>query len=332
MDCGPCCLKMISEYHDKKIDIEYLHESCSITNEGVSLYGIATAAKKIGFNAEGISSDIKGLKNNFTAPCILYWNQNHFVVLYEILTRQGKYCYKIGNPAHGSISILTEEEFLQGWYNRIANEDSGIALFLSKSIFFNREAVSVAKKERINARKRLIGYLTKHKNSLFSVCLIVACSSLIQLVLPFTSQYLVDKGISEKKLNIIYLILIGQLSLGLGQAVCGFIRSWLLMKVGININIRLLSDYLSKLMSLPISFFDVKFAGDIIQRINDHYRIQYFLTDNLIDTIFSLISIIIFGAIILYYNIFVALIFFIGSLFYISWIILFMKKKRKHRP
>lgn len=327
MDCGPCCLKMISEYHDKKIDIEYLHESCSITNEGVSLYGIATAAKKIGFNAEGISSDIKGLKNNFTAPCILYWNQNHFVVLYEILTRQGKYCYKIGNPAHGSISILTEEEFLQGWYNRIANEDSGIALFLSKSIFFNREAVSVAKKERINARKRLIGYLTKHKNSLFSVCLIVACSSLIQLVLPFTSQYLVDKGISEKKLNIIYLILIGQLSLGLGQAVCGFIRSWLLMKVGININIRLLSDYLSKLMSLPISFFDVKFAGDIIQRINDHYRIQYFLTDNLIDTIFSLISIIIFGAIILYYNIFVALIFFIGSLFYISWIILFMKKR-----
>lgn len=327
MDCGPCCLKMISEYHDKTIDIEYLHESCSITNEGVSLYGIAVAAKKIGFNTVGISSDIKGLKNNFTAPCILHWNQNHFVVLYEILTKHGKDYYKIGNPAYGSISILTEEEFLQGWYNGITNEDFGIALFLSKSTFFNKEVISISNKDRINTKKRLIGYLTMHKSSLFSVCLIVACSSLIQLILPFTSQYIVDKGILGKNLNIIYLILVGQLSLGLGQAVCGFIRSWLLMKVGININIRLLSDYLSKLMSLPISFFDVKFAGDIVQRINDHYRIQYFLTDNFIDTIFSLINIVIFGSIILYYNIFVALIFFIGSFLYVSWIILFMKKR-----
>lgn len=327
MDCGPCCLKMISEYHDKIIDIQYLHESCSITNEGVSLYGIAVAAKKLGFNTEGISSDIIGLKRNFTAPCILHWNQNHFVVLYEIFTKHGENRYKIGNPAFGSISNLTEEEFLQGWYNGITNEETGIALFLSKSTLFDRKVISRSNKYRINTKKKLISYLKIHKKSIFTVCFIVACSSLIQLILPFTSQFIVDKGIAGKNLNIIYLFLFGQLSLGLGQAICGFSRSWILMKVGTNINIRLLSDYLSKLMSLPISFFDVKFAGDIIQRINDHYRIQYFLTDNFIDTIFSFINIIIFGSIILYYNFFVAIIFFIGSFIYITWILMFLKKR-----
>lgn len=327
MGCGPCCLKMISAFYNKDVDIECLHELCSVTTEGVSLYGIALAAKEIGFNTEGISSDISNLKKIFTSPCIIHWNHNHFVVLYEIFTKKGLNFYRIGNPAFGSISILSEDEFMQGWFCSNSQNDVGVALLLYKANDFNHKIISLTKCPKVNTTKRLVGYVTKHKKNLLYVCSIVTIASIIQLIFPFTSQYIVDKGIAEKNINFICIILLGQLFLGLGQVVCGFARSWLLLKIGININIQLLSDYLRKLMSLPISFFDSKFAGDIMQRINDHYRIQYFLTDNFIDTIFSILNIVILGAIIVYYNISVAFIFIVGSLLYISWVLLFMKKR-----
>lgn len=328
MGCGPCCLKMIAAFYDKDVDIEYLHKICSITTEGVSLYGIALAAEKIGFNTDGISSDIATLKKIFNTPCILHWNQNHFVVLYEIFTKNGCSYYRIGNPAFGSISILSEDEFKQGWLCSDAHKNIGVALCLSKTIDFNRKKISVDL-QKVDTSKRLVGYVVKHKKKLIHVCVIVTIASIIQMIFPFTTQYIVDKGIVEKNINFIFIILLGQLFLGVGQSICGFIRSWLLLKVGININIQLLSDYLKKLMSLPISFFDSKFAGDIMQRINDHYRIQYFLTDNFIDTIFSVINIVVFGAIIFYYNIYVAFIFLMGSILYISWVLFFMKKREE---
>lgn len=327
MDCGPCCLKMISAFYHKNVDIEYLHKQCSITNEGVSLYGMTIAAEKIGFRAEGVSLDIENLKKTFETPCILHWNQNHFVVLYEIAIRQGKAYYKIGNPAFGVLSILTEDEFMQGWCRAYDESRIGIMLILTKTINFSHDSIGYCKKDQWSTKRYLWGYVAEHKKSLLIICVVVTLSSLIQLIFPFTSQYLVDRGISGKKINIIYLILLGQLFLGLGQAACGYVRSWMLLRLGITINIRLLADYLIKLMSLPISFFDTKFAGDIMQRINDHYRIQYFLTDNFIDTVFSIINIVIFGIIMVYYNISVALIFLVGSLLYFCWIMLFLSKR-----
>ena len=327
MDCGPCCLKMIAEYHHKRVDIEHIHSTCSITNEGVSLYGIAMAAEELGFETDALALDIETLKRLFTSPCILHWKNNHFVVLFDIQNRKGTQFYRIGNPAFGSISLLTEGEFIQGWQYGNPDSDLGIALMLSKSENFNTESIIPPLDRKRKTRERILNYVSRHKNKILLVCLVVLLSSILQLIFPFTTQYMVDKGISDKSLNIIYLILIGQFALVAGQTICGFIRSWLLLNVGTNINIDLLSDYLAKLMSLPISFFDAKFAGDIMQRINDHYRIQYFLTDNFIDTIFALLNMVIFGAILVYYNIYVALLFFIGSICYLIWILLFMKKR-----
>lgn len=327
MDCGLCCLRMILAFFDIKVDTESLRNLCPPSREGVSMFNMAVAAEKIGFKAEGIITDIASLKKNFSTPCILHWNNNHFVVLYKILSKKGRNYYKIGNPAFGSVITLNENEFVLGWCGRGNNELIGYALLLSFKGGISKNRVPSSSGHKVVIGRRIIGYVIEHKKSLLGVCIIVAFASAIQLIFPFTSQCIVDKGIALKNINIVITILFGQLFLMFGQTTCGFIRSWVLLKVGTDINIHLLSDYLSKLMSLPIAFFDTKFAGDIMQRINDHYRIQYFLTDNFIDTLFSLLNILIFGTLLIYYNVSIAIIFVFGSLLYICWIMVFMKKR-----
>lgn len=323
MDCGPSCLKMICSYYKKNIGINYLHSQCQITKEGVSLYGIANAARELGLKSIGIELDLNGLIANFKAPCILHWKQNHFVVLYEIKENGGKYTFCIGNPCSNAVVFLSKEEFVSGWLNG----ESGIALFIECTSEFNKTDFSETLDKPQMSGKIILNYIKPYKKTFGIVIVVALIISAIQFTLPFLSQHMVDSGIVDKNIQLILFILFGQVMLEIGQSTFGFIRSWLLLKIGLNVNVKILSDYLLKLMSLPISFFDTKFAGDIMQRVNDHYRIQYFLTDNSIDTLFSVVSIIVLGIVITVYNSTVSMLFFSISIIYILWILLFLKKR-----
>ena len=329
MDCGLCCLKMILTFYGKTADTEFLRNLCTPSREGISMFGMASAIDKLGFNARGVTSNVSGLIKNLDSPCILHWNNNHFVVLYKIVSKKGKYYFKIGNSAFGVLTTLNEEDFLLGWCGKADPTLQGCALLISPKGDSSEIQMTCATHDNVIVKRRIIGYLKRHWKSLFRVSLIVALASAIQLVFPFTSQYIVDKGINAKDISFVLIILFGQLFLMAGQTICGFLRSWILLKVGVDMNIRLLSDYLSKLMSLPIAFFDTKFAGDIIQRINDHYRIQYFLTDNFIDTLFSILTIIIFGFLLIHYSANIAFVFSCGSILYFCWISVFLKKRER---
>ncbi|KXB77872.1 ABC transporter, ATP-binding protein [Prevotella amnii] len=330
MDCGPTCLAMISKYYGKNYNIEHLHDLCHISNEGVSLYGISIAAEKIGFHTVGTQLSLIQLIDEMPLPCILHWNQNHFTVLYKIKKTKKGCTFYIANPAGGVRMVFNEWEFSSSWLNGTDEhgQSTGVALSLQPTpLFYEKRGDQKLKRNEKKTLVFLFSYLKPYKRKIILLLSVMVCGATIQLMLPFLTQAIADWGIKGKDINIILLILIGQLSLECGQAIVSFIRSWTLLIIGTKTNIALISDYLMKLMKLRISFFDTKLNGDIIQRINDHSRIQAFLTDSSLDTLFSIVSMIVLGVVILIYNWIVALIFFTGSILYICWVWRFMKRR-----
>lgn len=329
MDCGPTCLAMICAYYGKNFDIKYLHELCYISNEGVSLYGISIAAEKVGFRTIGAQITIDELVSEMPLPCVLHWNQNHFVVLYKIRKSKNGNRYYISNPAGGIRLDFNDREFIKCWLNgsNLQGDNIGAALSLQPTSAFYESAEEITPKKQRRTLNFLLSYLTPYRRAIYAVVLAVALGTGMQFILPFLTQRIVDVGIRGKDINIILLILLGQLVLECGYAITGFIRSWFLLKIGMRVNISLISDYLAKLMKLSISFFDTKLTGDIMQRINDHSRIQNFLTNASLDTLFSVVSIVVFGVIILIYNWLIAVVFFVGSILYIVWVWKFMKRR-----
>lgn len=330
MDCGPTCLAMICKYYGKHYDIEHLRNLCSISKEGVSLYGISIAAEDIGFHTIGVKVTLFELCQDEYFPCILYWNQNHFVVLYKIKKTSHGPIFYIANPANGIMVKLKENEFGKCFLNSLNNEGhgEGIALYFSPtSSFYDHKEDKKCQANMNQTLRYLYSYLTPYKNQFLLLVLILLFGTIIQLTLPFLTQAIVDIGIKAKNINIIVLILIGQMVLEVGGTFMGFGRNWILLKIGAKVNISLITDYLTKLMRLPISFFDTKQTGDILQRINDHSRIQNFLTNSSLDAFFSAINIVVFGIVILIYNWVVSLMFFVGSGLYIVWVWTFMKRR-----
>lgn len=322
MDCGPSCLRMIASYYGKLYSLESLRELCYVSREGVSLRGISEAAEKIGFHTIGLQITFDQLCNEITLPCILYWNQEHFVVLYKIQKKKSLKFY-IADPSVGLI-VYSEEEFILSWINNRANKTStGVILSIKPTPSFYQEEV----KEKKNSFLFLLSYIKPYKKLIAQLTIGLITGSLLQLILPFLTQAIVDFGILNQNISFIYLILIAQLVLVISSTSVEFIRGWILLHLGTRVNISLISDYLIKLMKLPISFFDTKMTGDIIQRINDHSRIQDFLTNSTLNSLFSFFNIIILGGVILIYNWQIFLIFFLGSGLYILWMWLFMKRR-----
>ena len=327
MDCGPTSLRMVAAYYGKQYSAQYLRENCFISRLGVSMLGISEAAEKIGMHTIGLRISTSQLKEDVPLPCIIHWNQNHFVVLYKIeKTKQGALFY-VADPA-GSKVTFTEEEFKRCWLSsRNDGEDEGIALCLEPTPdFYNR-----SDEDDINKNRRsflfLFEYLRPYKKLIIQLFIGLGTGSLIQLLLPFLTQSIVDFGITNQNLSYIYLVLIAQMMLVISSTSVEFIRGWILLHIGTRVNISLLSDYLAKLMRLPIAYFDTKMTGDILQRINDHTRIQQFLTNTSLSTLFSVVNVIIFGVVILFYNWMIFLIFFVGSALYVAWVWLFMKRR-----
>ncbi len=327
MDCGPTSLRMIAKYYGKTYSLQTLRDKSYITREGVSMLGISDAAEAIGFRSMGVRISFEQLIAEAPLPCIAHWNQNHFVVVYDIKKkRNGDYIVYVSDPARGLIKF-TKEEFMKGWANtKEGGEEKGLCLLLETTPDFY-----AAEDEKINKSgfRFLFSYLRPFKKIITQLFLGLLVGSLLQLIFPFLTQSIVDKGINTQDLNFVTLIIVAQLVLIFSRTIVEFIRSWILLHVGTRINISLISDFLIKLMKLPVAFFDTKMIGDLIQRIGDHKRIEDFLTSSTLNILFSFITLVIFGIVLLVYNVNVFIIFLFGSALYTLWVYLFMKKRRE---
>ena len=318
MDCGPTCLRMVAKHYGKNFSIQNLRSICGINKQGVSLLGISEAGEKIGFRTEGVRLNIS-LLQKIDLPAIIHWNQNHFVVLYRI----NRKVYYVADPAKGLIKY-TEHDFRQYWSSYL-DGDEGIVLTLETTPDFYAQQGD--KNNGLNWGY-LLRYLYRYKQLVIQLFAGLGVGSLLQLIVPFLTQSVVDIGINTRNLNFINIILIAQTMLFLGRMSVDFIRSWILLHISTRINISILTDFLIKLMKLPMSFFDSKMTGDIMQRMEDQGRIQSFLTGSTLSIIFSMFNLVVFAGVLAYYNLNIFIIFLISSALYSVWVIAFLKRRR----
>lgn len=321
MQCGVACLQMVCRYHGRDVPLSDLGQICCPTNEGVSLLGISEAAEFLGFQTISGRASIDELID-VPLPCILHWNQNHFVVLYKIKRNR----YYIADPAKGKIRY-SRQEFACHWIStQSEGKEKGVIMFLEPTPQFYEQ------KDAVNQKKRsfhfLLGYVRMYGKYFFQIILGLLLGCLIQLVLPFLTQSIVDVGIKNQDIGFIWLILLGQLMLTFSRTALDFIRRWLLLHISMRINISLVSDFFIKLLKLPMAFFETKLMGDLIQRMNDHGRVQEFLTSQTLNVMFSALSFVVFGIILFLYNHLIFSVFLLSSLLYGGWIALFLNRRK----
>ncbi len=328
MDCGSTSLRMIAKYYGKEYSAEMLRNHCHITRNGVSMLGISEAAEYLGFRTLGVKITMEQLAHDASLPCILHWNQNHFVVCYKVKkNRSGRYRFYIADPASQKL-CYTEEEFMRCWLSTsVQGRDCGMALLMVPGVNFGK------RKEECENHSQSLGfffkYLKPYHRQVVVLLLGMLLGSLLQLVFPFLTQALVDRGINGKNLGFVTLILIAQLVLFIAQLSVNFIRGWILLHVNTRIDIALISDFLVKLMKMPLHFFDTKKIGDLMQRIEDHSRIKSFLMGNSLGFIFSLANFVVFSVVLGYYSLLVLGVFLLGNTLYILWVAFFMKYRRE---
>ncbi|MGB0884290.1 MAG: peptidase domain-containing ABC transporter [Flavobacteriales bacterium] len=321
-DCGPTCLYMILKFHKAPVTINLVKLKCETTREGTSLRNIANAAEYLGFKTIGAKVVFEKLLKEAPLPCIVHWKQNHFVVVYKIK----KNVVYVADPSFGLIKF-TKEKFLEGWIGNSNNEKSkGVILLLEPTpeLYTEKDDPSINKKSILS----LSNYLFPYRKFLFQLVLGLIASSILQLLFPLLTQSVVDIGIQNQDLDFIYLVLFAQLFLFLGRLGIELIRSWILLHLSTRVNITLVSSFFIKLMRLPIAFFDTKITGDIIQRINDHKRVKQLLTSTSLSVLFSAFNLVIFGAILAWYDLKIFSIFLVGSVLYFVWVMLFLKRRK----
>lgn len=322
MDCGPTCLRMVAAHYGKRYSLEGLREKSFLTREGVSMLGISEAAERIGLRSLCVQVDYERLREA-PLPCIVHWNQQHFVVVYRM---DGRHVW-VADPAAGKLKY-TREEFCRCWLSAKKDGlDMGVALLLEPTPeFYAQEDDDEGEMDR-KGFAFMYSYLRPYRQLVGQLLLGLLLGSGIQLMLPFLTQSVVDFGINNQNLGFIWLVLVAQLTLTFSSAAVEFICGWILLHLGTRINIALISDFLAKLMRLPMGYFDTKMTGDILQRINDHTRIQNFLTGSSLSVVFSTFNIVVFGVVLLLYSPLVFFIFMAGSALYVAYVWLFMKKR-----
>ncbi len=326
MQCGIACLKMICQNFGKEVSFSFLSNMCCCTNEGTSLLSISETAKKIGLSPICHKLSLSDLSEVQT-PCILHWNQNHFVVLYKV--KKDKKFY-IADPGKGLVKYNLEE-FKSHWISTQSNsEEKGIAMFLepTPAFYAHKEDGEGEKNKNPRSFRFLFGYVNKYKRYFGQVVLGMVVGSLLQLVLPFLTQSIVDVGIKNQNIGFIWLILLGQLMLTFSRTAIDFIRRWLLLHISMRVNISLVSDFFIKLLKLPMSFFDTKLMGDLMQRMNDHSRVNNFLTSQALSVTFAMLTFVVFTVVLLFYNKLIFAIFLAGGLLYGLWMTLFLRRRK----
>jgi ATP-binding cassette, subfamily B, bacterial len=337
-DCGPTCLKIIAKHYGKNLNIQKLREYSETTREGSNLMCLSDAAEKIGFRSIGVKINLQKL-DEVPLPCILHWNKAHYVVLYKSPAdaqgsmfsnlRKKDTTYYVSDPAIGLLEY-TQEKFLKFWIgnNATPTTEEGIALLLEPSPKFYQSESDIEGKNKFGFAI-LAQYVWPYKSFLIQLTVGLGIGTLLQIVSPFFTQSVMDVGIRNQNLNFVYLMLVAQILLFIGTSTLGIIQSWIMLHLSTRINISLISDFFIKLMNLPISFFDTRLTGDIMQRINDHSRIEKILTTSSLNILFSFINMIVMGGVLAYYNLKIFAIFFTGSIFYFLWVILFLKRREK---
>ncbi len=328
MDCGPTCLKMVSKYFGKNVPIQHLRDICYIDRQGVSIRGLSDAAEKIGMRTIVAKASIDLLRDDAPLPCIAYWQQKHFVVIYDIKKGKGKKpdTVLVGDPAT-SLITYTDKEFVKYWLQGSQSpEQEGFVLLLEPTPDFYKEDPSIV--ENKANYKFFFNYLFPFKRYIVQLLIGLFTGSLLTLTIPFLTQALVDFGINHQDLDFVYTVLIAQLMLFIGKTSLDILRSWILMHVASRVNIYIVSDFLMKLMRLPISFFEARNMGDILQRIRDHEKIKKFLTSSSLDIAFSLFNLVIFAGILLFYSFTIFAVFIVFSIIYVVWIINFLEKRK----
>lgn len=324
-DCGPACLRMIARHYGQKYQMETLRQYCHISNEGVSLLGIKEAAEYMGFTVEAAKVSFEQLEHA-AFPCILHWNQNHFVVCYGIKKRtfSNGYSVYIADPATHKVR-LSKREFCKCWCSE--NCDSGIAMLLQPGPKFGEKKNVPGKKGKVLLS--FLAYILPYKSLISQLCLAMLLGSSIQLAFPFLTQALVDSGITKKDFNIITLVLISQITLFIATLGVGFIRSRIILYINSRIDILMVSDFIIKLAKMPMRFFSTRSTGDIMQRIGDHERIKTFLMDNSVRMLFSAANLIIFLCILAYFCLYICAIFIAGNCLYVVWVVYTIRYRKK---
>lgn len=325
MDCGPTCLRMIAKHYGSSFSLEKIRHLSETTKLGSSLQTISNAAESIGFRTLAVKVDLMSLKQSAPLPCICFWNEKHYVVLYKI---KGEKFY-VADPGRGRL-VYSKDEFLKSWIGVHANENTeeGVALLLEPTPFLNEGEEETTDRKNKNGFRFLFKYLKGYRKLLIQLSFGLLAASLLQLIFPFLTQSIVDIGIQNKDVHFLYLILFGQLFVFIGRMSVDIIRSWILLHLSARVNISLVSNFLIKLMKLPISFFDAKKIGDIMQRVDDHHRIETLLTNQTLSVLFSFFNFVVFSIVLALYSIPVFLIFLAGSFVYFLWVQIFLKKRK----
>ena len=321
MDCGPTCLRMIAAHYGRHYSLQYLRERSHISREGVSLLGISEAAERIGFQTMATKIPFEGADAGLIdapLPCIAHWRQRHFVVVYKVTDRH----VWVADPADGKFK-LTRAAFEAGW---LADGNRGVVLLLEPGPDFQQLHEEAQKTRGLGI---FFNYLTRYRRQFIILIMGMLLGSLFQLIFPFLTQSIVDVGIQNQDIDFIYLILIAQLVLFGSQTLVSFIQNWILLFIGTRINVSLVTDFLIKLMRLPLGFFDAKMSGDLIQRVNDQKRIETFLTSSSLQISFALINLVVFSVVLLLYNSLIFAVFTVASLLYVGWIVLFLRKRKE---
>ncbi|MBP7803886.1 MAG: peptidase domain-containing ABC transporter [Saprospiraceae bacterium] len=325
MDCGPACLKMITDHHGQTYPLQYLRDLCGISRRGVSLAGISDAAEQIGFRTMAVKISYDSTEEtpgliDFPAPFIAHWNQNHFVVVYKINSSK----VWIADPAHSKIR-LTRAQFCASW---CSDGDQGVALGLEPSPEYYQKN-EFSEQHSGFGWGQLLAYLRPYRRLLLQFFVGILAGILFQVTFPFLTQSLIDTGVQHRNLHFVWLILIAQLILFASQTAIQFIQSWILLQIGKRVNVNLISDFLSKLMTLPLGYFDSKNVGDLTQRISDNYRVENFLTGSVLHIVFSLLTLLVFSGILMWYEVKIFLVFAFFSSLYLIWVLVFMKQRAK---
>lgn len=327
-DCGPTCLKIILKFYGKNSSISYLRSISETTREGSGIINLSDAAEFMGFRTLCAKLDLDTLTNDVPLPCILHWNKNHFVVLYKISKKANDLHFHISDPAIGNIKY-TRKEFLDKWIGKNSNvNDEGICLILEVTPSYFALDID----DKLDKGKRfqfLFNYLFQYKSLIFQIFFGLILTSIIALIIPFLTQKSIDIGIGQKDLNYVHIVFLSLGSLYLSRIIIDILRSWALLHLSSRVSIAIISDFFIKLMLLPISFFDTRLTGDLMQRINDNHRIEYLLTNSSINTFFSILNILIFSGVLIYYNLEIFFIFSTGAIIYFAWVLFFMEKRRE---
>ncbi len=326
MQCGVACLAMMAALHGRRYSLAALGRYCHATTEGVSMLGISQGAQAIGMEtaAARVTSDQLA---RLGKPCIVHWNQNHFVVLHKV-SRRGRFL--VADPGKGMVKY-SRSEFESHWLSTVSGgEDKGIALFMEpKPEFFTRHEDATSEKRSF---RFLAGYIRQYRKYFTQILLGLMLGCVLQLILPFLTQSIVDIGIRHSDVGFIWLVLLGELMIVTGRTATDFIRRWLLLHISMRINISLVSDFFIKLLKLPMSFFDTKLMGDLLQRMNDHSRVQSFLTSQVLGIVFTSFSFVVFGVVLYVYDRLIFAVFIAGSVLYGAWIAVFLRRRKVHNP